>query len=571
MRFSARWIAHLPHAGAPLRSFPETGLVSVPVRGASLWVDPAPTATLETTTSIIVALPGKARVATKLMSHEPFEAALQIWSWLEIDERGLRVTSDFLGLMPGYRMDVHDGVLLSNQIALLKSVEPVQSQPMNRTGVIEFLTVLAPMGPRTLYQAISRLEPGSELLWDGQTLTLNVTPLTAPEVDNHTPTPRVIEQMDQLLMASLQEKVAHHDGSLFVSMSGGFDSRLTAGLLKRAGVNATLVSQGARHHDEVKAARAIARRVDLPWEVRPYPTNFLETHRKDFLSIFEGQVDPFILHVAALALSIGRDFDSLAHGFIGDAAAGQYLDKFDTHGYSSLDALAEGIVTYFARPLLVTFFEAAGWSDWRDCLRDAVRGSLLPAPHAYQSAMLWNYTCRQRRAISYQANAQGQRLSTLLPFLDWPYMRFMLGQPLQALDNRSLFRNYLASKFPSLAEVAHPSEAFAIRPRLSEMLGRTTSNLWRHVPGMEQLGRQRRLRDGRFDYNLQRLSYGGETPAARAKLQTIIYAATDRFHTMIGLDVPGDLDSICFPDGVFSYVGLDILRRLWALATVTQP
>lgn len=582
MRFATRWIAHLPIPGAPARSIDLAGLVPLPLAGATLCVDAA-AATSDPASgsapagwSCLVGLPGKARTGAALpaaTTATELDDALHIWTRLAVDGGAFSIESDFLGLMPVYCVDAADGVLLSNRLDLLKAVEPaIAAGPRDRVGMIEYFVLLTPMGERTLYARVRRLGQGSRLRWSAHDgLTVSVTqPFVANQPDAGRSTPDVLQAMDEALSDSVTRKLRHATTPVLAAFSGGFDSRLVGGLLKRAGVDARLFSQGGDHHDEIRRARAIARRLGFPWQRVDYPDNYLERHRAQYLDLLEAQCDPFILHTAQLARLDFPAGTSIANGFMGDAAAGMYLDKLGDEPFRSRDALVEGLIGRFAWPTLPRFFQAIGWNDWRDTLAQAIHETLLPAPHLYQTAMLWNYTCRQRRMISLQAWPLGSRFAPLLLFVDRAYMALMLDQPLVALQGRALFRQYLLRYFPDLAEVPHPVEPFAINPKLREMLGRALaelpSNLVRRLPGGEACRQWWWRLNGHAHRDVQRMSYGGETPALRAAQAAMVQSQAGAFERLCGLALPAGLLDLCFPDEHISHEGLCLLARTWGLA-----
>jgi Asparagine synthase len=528
-----QWIAHLPFSGAPPRPLTAPGLDAINLPGATL---------MSTQKRELITLP----------ASDIFVS----YTKLQRSETSLRVEGDFLGMMPIYRHVLADGWLVSNRIGLIQSIIGCGSP--SRAALLDFLVHAAPMAERTMDARIERIPAGSILDWtphQGPSLRIE-QPLQAEQPDVGRPLANVLDEMDAILMASTRARMSDE---LWVSLSGGYDSRLVAGLLKRCGAKLQLISLGNSHHNEIRRAREIAKRLGFPWKRMDYPSSFLNTHREHYIDWLEAQLDPYILHLARLN-EAGAPFGmKLGHGFMGDPAAGSVITQVAPEAYASFDALAEGLVDRATWEPHKKVFDALGWSHWRDELVAQTRATLVETPEVYQSAILWHTLSRQRRVIAEQLTIFAQHYSLVTPFLNVDYLNFMLKQPFQGLYDRTLFRRYFAQFYPTLAEVPHPLEAAALRPRLREMLERALhdlpTTLMNSTAWTRRTLRALQAMNPRANPDVQRLSYGGETQAIRQAL-------ADEIRLLPGADVL----RMCFPTHEASYAGLAVLRRLWALA-----
>jgi len=111
-------------------------------------------------------------------------------------------------------------------------------------------------GNATLHPAIRRVPPGSVLRFAGGALSLESRSL----IDTFTQGPADPDRA----VTALNEEVARLAGSApYLSLSGGFDSRVILASMLRQGIRPHLVTTGSDHCSDVQVARAIASRFGL--------------------------------------------------------------------------------------------------------------------------------------------------------------------------------------------------------------------------------------------------------------------------------------------------------------------
>lgn len=577
MLLTDRWLAFLPIGASSVEPATLSGLTGgtawacLPVGGARVWADvPGPRPVEQQPLHLVDTVRGSLRRAqgwTRPMTTDDLQEALQVFTEIKADGPArLTISSDLLGLRPVFLHRAADGWWLSNRIELLH-----QATRMPRRGdkqaALEFFFLLAPLGRRTLEAGIERLYCGDVVRWsaeEGPVLDARGLDVAVPVPDPDDHLDLAVSILHQTLTASFDRKRAWHAQPPVIALSGGYDSRIVAALFTHRGERPRAYTYGMRHHRELFGARRVARALNLPLAMVPYPHDMLRSRLPLWLELLQGQADPHVMHLANLLAMPEPDGTAVAHGFLGDALSGALLSSLPAEAFTGVEALADSIVKRFAFPAVVRLAEAAGFVEPLAALRQSVLNSLRQGVGSIgQTAILWNLENRQRRFIATQADILGPRFAPFYPFYDRAYIEAWLARPLMAHTGRTLLSEFFQRCFPELTAIPHPSESRAINPTLRGMLKQFAEDRFYELT--DAVSSRLSSSENRHP-DIMRLSYGGETPDIRRAMAGTVAAASARLDAHFGLGAPGDLLGLCFPDGTVVHDGLHALRRLWALA-----
>jgi asparagine synthase (glutamine-hydrolysing) len=133
---------------------------------------------------------------------------------------------------------------------------------------IEYKTARLVTGSDTLYEHIRQIQAGELVVYDKRTETLS-----SLEYHRHTAKPQQLsddqlkERFDAVLHDAFQRLASMADGrKIFVPLSGGYDSRLIALMLKRVGYNNVVTySINTSEGGEVSVGRKVAAEIGYPW------------------------------------------------------------------------------------------------------------------------------------------------------------------------------------------------------------------------------------------------------------------------------------------------------------------
>jgi hypothetical protein len=258
-----------------------------------------------------------------------------------------------------------------------------------------------------------------------------------------------------LLDANIRGYEAYYDGASTLLLSGGFESRLNAALLTRAGHSpSALTLRNPYEHFGIEGrfAARVARELGLRHEIRdPRPDFFSTAKYLEYVRLHEvasSSVNLFIAQVAAELQAAGAhaSWDGFPFGSIVKEKSGESFDAFFRHTMKPFDGpewRAAGQV-----------FSRAFADDMRGGLEQAIRQEIAachPAPHGTQQFFHRN---RVRHRIA--PNTLKVYSTFLLPFLPGLTKAFyerVVRIPPAVRKGEALYFRIFERHFPSLARL----------------------------------------------------------------------------------------------------------------------
>lgn len=174
---------------------------------------------------------------------------------------------------------------------------------------------------QTLHQQIQRVPPGSFLTFKGQKLVLD----TFQYIDTipvSTPSP-------YFAIEALNEEIARLAGSNpYLSLSGGFDSRVILSSLLKQGIKPHLITMGNEHCTDVQVAKQIASRFCLSHDLIRLSFDDLEQHAQTISQLTSGTKTAWHWHTYIYPLKASLPSSSTFFvGTLGEFARSYYFDK----------------------------------------------------------------------------------------------------------------------------------------------------------------------------------------------------------------------------------------------------
>lgn len=177
------------------------------------------------------------------------------------------VVNDRYGRLPFYWTAAAGRVVASRELSCL--VDVAGCPDLRRDAVAQFLLLGYPLGRATLFPGIERLPPASVLsLRDGGVDVLLVHDFGCKA--SPPPAADAAAFLADALVAACRTRAA--DACCVLSLSGGVDSRMVAGALRRAGVPFAAASHrgaDATTREDARIAGLVAARLGIPWTVVP--------------------------------------------------------------------------------------------------------------------------------------------------------------------------------------------------------------------------------------------------------------------------------------------------------------
>lgn len=343
-------------------------------------------------------------------------------------------------------------------------------------AVAEFLLTGYTTRDTTLFAGLKQLEAGQFLVWSKTTATLEIAdyylyrhlfePLESP-----------LEEMDAMHERVIGRLIESAGGrTLAIPLSGGYDSRLIAFMLKRLGYeNVVCFTYGSPHQGEAEASRKVARFLNYPWFMLHHTRRmWFEAYRspamKDYFR-FAGQSSssPHIQDWLAVKLLKERGLvppDAIfVPGHSGGCPQGANLPNL----FGDRDELV-------ARDLLDSIFSKhyALWQTsaaYREERFEPMLSGYLGIPPVLQpefAASLfdeWDWRQRQAKFIVNSVRVyEFFGFEWRIPLWDMDFMEFWRRVPLCQRLERSLYRQY-AHRYQAIRLPAYHNYSWPVRLR----------------------------------------------------------------------------------------------------------
>ncbi|MFO8144845.1 MAG: asparagine synthase C-terminal domain-containing protein [Candidatus Syntrophosphaera sp.] len=171
---------------------------------------------------------------------------------------------DRIRSLPLFFADKDNGLLIGDDAFEIRS--RLGYPPLDQSALPEFLLTGYNCLNDTLYRDLKQLEAGQYLVWDKTTATLEVKEYFRYQ-HLFEPVGDPLEEMDRMHARVIDRLIESAAGrTLVIPLSGGYDSRLIAVMLKRLGYeNVICFTYGSRHHGECAASRKVAKFLNYPW------------------------------------------------------------------------------------------------------------------------------------------------------------------------------------------------------------------------------------------------------------------------------------------------------------------
>jgi len=406
--------------------------------------------------------------------HQTAEASAQYYNLLRATCTDFALESDMLGLKAVYSAQTPAGAVLASRIADVLDMFPGLAQPADLTALYESLGFWTALGERTLYRHIQRTLPGGCYRWtsaDGlagqRSRRLDPTP-----VEPYWFMDQAIASVRAASRDSVREKTAGAPGSIWLALSGGFDSRFIAALCRDLRLPIRVVSYGRPHHREWPSTKEVARTLELDLTMlrqgRDATLHYLTNH----LDATEGTADCASVSIMNLMGARAAIGDTLLHGFCGDVLSGGHIDPFSAADYASRDATADAIVRHAYPASKVNLHGLFTPAPDLDAVRQDVLDGLRSDCPAYQAYLLWYAENRTRRYVASHFAVLGEHFDTVSPFYDRRLFALWFSIPPVGLSGQTTLRQLLARCYPALARIPHAEESASIIPNLHWQIAR---------------------------------------------------------------------------------------------------
>lgn len=406
-------------------------------------------------------------------------------------EKGIVVGTDLLGLFPLYYYTAEDVLLVGSSPELFRYHTSFKKE-FNPRGLVGILLINSLFDGQTLLKGVKRLNAGHLLTWRSGEEPKEIEQYRIPVSTKYFGL-SFSDQLD-LLDQALERAVTRHapPGTKYcLTLSGGLDSRMLGGYLKRKGTEVVALTEGVPADIEMKCAAKVAStlgfehyRCNIGFEKYLFCAG-LKVKWEHLANGFSG-VERWGLY------SYLRDLaPRVVAGYLGDSILGSHVGhiSFEQYfGFLRSWGFSEVILRKLLKPEI-----------FDNLVSDTLEG-IRKVYHKYsklefQKAYCFDLNHRQRFHVGSTAWMLCFGAWPVLPFVDSQVLQVAGGMPLTTLWKRRIQKELLCKFFPKLARLPLDRNFYDTTPLKPSTLQRLKQHIIYGNLGVFSLVKARKIRD----------------------------------------------------------------------------
>jgi hypothetical protein len=367
--------------------------------------------------------------------------------YLDKSARKFVVCTDFLGFQPLYWLTEGSNIYFSSHTKFF-------DRDFDPAGWGSFLSFGYTIGDLTLTSKVKRVPPGRVIVIDLDSKNVSTSQYWNFSNISYSPS---IDSLYESMVDSVDKAISVANSDHFLLMSGGFDSRLIACLLKRRSCpfRGVIVSHYDENFDaDAKLAKALARQLSIPYDFyTPEKDYFSSKAYLDYLFESDSEISSLYLFISQVAQYVpqGTVWDGIIPGGSLKGSKG----GFQTY-LSSRMRTYEDSVWDAARQVFATGVAEQMWQSFQDTLHKDVSQYSDDS----EGVTLYNFQNRMRNRIApnpfkiFQRNAQIMTLG-----MTKDYINCAMGFNYKEKGEHKLYFKILSRYFPEALKIpfAHGS------------------------------------------------------------------------------------------------------------------
>ena len=376
--------------------------------------------------------------------------------------QSLLVTSDYLSIKSLYYWQ-QDGITVISSTLKAFRLLPWIPQSLNPQVLASTIALSHPLSDDTLIAGVKVLPHQQAGIFKRDGIELVPRCRSQGVIEPGVSTEEYLQELDRLMTESCQTWLNGSPQTL-ISLSGGLDSRLLLGYLKRSPTQLTAGIWGEPGSDDFKLGIELAQATNTEyltyiltentaiapedlafpgWQTESFSVNNVPLYWRGWIELLQAQQLPVV------------------HGFLGGPLGGGRVSKWGVtpdNLHREVDQVIVDELTSWGQNTAPEIIQAHATAEFLPYLTTGIAEDLVKAftsieqPYVYQRLMGLDFYYRQRR---YLGNAiskiLGTFLPTMLPFYTKNNLDFVLQLPWELISGRTIFRQLLLEQFSGLA------------------------------------------------------------------------------------------------------------------------
>lgn len=408
----------------------------------------------------------------ELSTEAAVKGANGIWGMVKKYENYIVLAADRMRSYPLFYGVWENTAYVSDDAYWVK--DKAREEELDEVSKNEFLLTGYVTGGDTLYKNVKQIQPGEIIIIDfdeGGSVRVNSSRYYNFIHDNY------LENLTREQLTSLHEQalckavgrlINYARGrAIVIPLSGGYDSRLVATMLKKMNYeNVITFTYGRINNSEYLVSREVAARLKYKWIFIPYDNDkayewYNSEERKDFnvygdnlSTILPDREWPAVLELKKQNLIPG---DSVfVPGHSGDFISGGHIPE----ALFQAEASKEKLVSEILKKHYIMWNWEGVKEEWTRKFSEKILDCVEIKPHqkSYNAANLyekWNWQENQiKRMVNSIKIYDFFGYDFWLPLWDYEYMNFWCCVPLKYRINKNLYDEYVVNLYSKTAQIS---------------------------------------------------------------------------------------------------------------------
>lgn len=405
--------------------------------------------------------------------------------WDSVAKKLLLVT-DRLGLYRIFYIRHQGNLLFASGVRALLA-DPAVPRDVDHTTMLQFLTIDHVLGNRTLIKQICLMPPASILTF--QRGEFDIQPYWRLQFAHEYPARTIdsyLEELDHLINQAFARYIKH-DLPAGILLSGGLDSRVVLGMLRRHAPDMPLhtFTFGVPNCDDARYAREAAvvkKTAHHFYELEP---DYLLAAVDKGIQLTDGLSNVVHFHALATLSQETQHAKAFYKGFFGDSLMGFGIGQILWGNYNDEEFTKLFLQEYYTvfdwdehQHLFTPEFLAAS-GKIEDALHQVLKLS-AEASQLFDRFKILDFRNRQRRMTLNGLELVRSQGIVRAPFCENDLVEFMLKVPPGLRVDRYLMKQYFAGSFNDLAKIPSTETGYPYVPCLRDSLLRLNNQMrWR--------------------------------------------------------------------------------------------
>ncbi len=382
-----------------------------------------------------------------------------IWDSLK---KKLIIINDRYGLRKLYYRRAGDKLVFATEIKAI-CLDSDFSKTVDEIGISNLLVFGHLFDDRTLFKDVKLLPQASVLTYSDSRLVIEKywdysfynddEPVWLEE--------HYVDGLAEVIERAVRKRVKGIN-KIALPLSGGLDSRVIAGMLKKIGFPGEIItySYGHKNSYDVRYGRQIAQKLHYPHYFVPINEDYIKNYAEEFIGLNDGMIDCLNAHMGVSKNFIKKMGNfNVATGFLGDIQTGIFIFSKKIVGLKETEDIINTLFKVYGEILtedeLKTYLREDVYRLIAGLNYDAFRTTHFKAPtqNKFYTSRYGSLVQRQRRYTSFNIYCNEDNAEVLAPFVDNEVSDFGLHMPPALAIEQNIYKKMIIKYLPEVAGV----------------------------------------------------------------------------------------------------------------------